>query len=170
VGRLDRQQGIKDAIWSADLLKVVRDDTYLLIFGSGRHRWRLERFRRQTHTEDRVCFLHDADPWPVISHLTCLWQPQRQPAELYALLYAMARGVPVVATDLPGHRRLLEDGQTGFLIRVGHRAGLARRTQLLLKDPELRGRIGRQSRAAAQQRFSLAEWLEAYQNLYVGCR
>ncbi len=56
-GRLEADRGGKDAIWAADLLKVIRDDAHLLIFGAGPHRERLVRFRDQVEIADKVHFL-----------------------------------------------------------------------------------------------------------------
>ena len=47
VGRLWPQKRVKDAIWAADLLKVIRDDVHLLVIGDGPQRDRLRRFRDQ---------------------------------------------------------------------------------------------------------------------------
>ncbi len=42
-----------------------------------------------------------------------------------ALLEAMALGIPVVASSIPGNRRLVADFKTGRLAPVGDPAGLA---------------------------------------------
>ena len=57
VGRLWPQKRIKDAIWAADLLKVIRGDVHLLVIGDGPHRARLEKFRDQVEIRDKVHFL-----------------------------------------------------------------------------------------------------------------
>ena len=56
-GRLEADRGGKDAVWAADLLKVIRDDAHLLIFGDGPHRDRLVLFREQVEIADKVHFL-----------------------------------------------------------------------------------------------------------------
>ncbi|HUR51473.1 MAG TPA: glycosyltransferase family 4 protein [Mycobacteriales bacterium] len=54
------------------------------------------------------------------------------------LIEAMATGTPVVASDLPAFRRVLEDGDAGVLFPVGDPAGLAAATAALLQDPDRR--------------------------------
>ncbi len=56
IGRLWPQKRVQDAIWAADLLKVVRDDVHLLVLGDGPERDRLLRFRDQVQIADRVHF------------------------------------------------------------------------------------------------------------------
>ena len=43
-----------------------------------------------------------------------------------AVLEAMAAGVAVVATDIPGHRELIEPDRTGRLVPLGDRGAMAR--------------------------------------------
>jgi hypothetical protein len=57
MGRLWAQKRVDDAIWAADLLKRVRDDTHLLILGDGPLREKLRRFRDKVEIRDRVHFL-----------------------------------------------------------------------------------------------------------------
>jgi glycosyltransferase involved in cell wall biosynthesis len=63
------------------------------------------------------------------------------------LLEAAAMEKPVVATDVPGCREIVEHGKNGLLVPVGDVAQLAKAIELLLKDPELckgMGRVGRE--------------------------
>jgi phosphatidylinositol alpha-mannosyltransferase len=50
----------------------------------------------------------------------------------------MATGTPVVASDLPAFRRVLDDGDAGVLFPVGDAAALAEAVTELLLDPERR--------------------------------
>ena len=52
-GRFERTQRLKDAIWAADLLKIVRSDCHLFVMGDGPLAWRLRRFRDQVRIADR---------------------------------------------------------------------------------------------------------------------
>jgi glycosyltransferase involved in cell wall biosynthesis len=55
---------------------------------------------------------------------------------------AMANGLPVVASDLPPIRRLLGDNEAGLLVAPGDVSGIARALRRLLKDRNLRDRLG----------------------------
>ena len=78
-GRLEADRGGKDAIWAADLLKVIRDDVHLLIFGAGPHRDRLVRFRDQVEIADKVHFLGDrGDLEEFLPHLDQFWSTRRR--------------------------------------------------------------------------------------------
>jgi len=164
-GRLEANRGGKDAIWAADLLKVIRNDAHLLIFGAGPHRDRLVRFRDQVEIADKVHFLGDrCDLDEFLPHLDQFWSTRRLPGQSQAILEAMAAGVPVVATDLPGTRDLIEHETTGYLFAAGHRAGLARWAEHLLNHPDVARQIGAAGRQRVENEFSVEKmvqrWLE----------
>lgn len=58
------------------------------------------------------------------------------------LLEGMAAGVPVVASDIPGYRSVLDDGVQGVLVEPRYPPALAKAVIDLLGDPERRKRLG----------------------------
>ncbi|HAA89960.1 MAG TPA: hypothetical protein DCE07_05240, partial [Peptococcaceae bacterium] len=66
---------------------------------------------------------------------------------------SMTAGKPVVATDVRGSRDLVEDGRTGFLVRLGDVSGLAAALERLICDPELRASMGAAGREKLQPAF-----------------
>jgi glycosyltransferase involved in cell wall biosynthesis len=167
IGRLWPQKRIKDLIWAADLLKVIRNDTHLLVIGDGPQRWRLERFRDQVEIRDRVHFLGQRDDVPrLLPHLDCLWLGSGYEGQSNAIMEAMAAAVPVVATDIAGNRDLVKPGETGYLAPVGDRAGFARFTNLLLNDPELAQRLGRAGQKRIREEFPVEKMVQRHVALY----
>ena len=129
VGRLWPQKRVKDAIWAADLLKVIRDDVHLLVIGDGPQRDRLRRFRDQCQIRDKVHFLGERGDVPrLLPHFDVLWSTSGYEGQSNVILEAMAAGVPVVATDIPGTRELVVPDVTGYLVPVGDRAAFAKYT------------------------------------------
>jgi glycosyltransferase involved in cell wall biosynthesis len=80
------------------------------------------------------------------------------------LIEAGLSGVPVVATDVPGVRTVLADGQTGVVVGGDDPAALVEATGGLLSDASLRTDMGRAARDRCLQHFSLAQvaqqWLD----------
>ncbi len=71
------------------------------------------------------------------------------------LLEAAAMALPIVTTDAPGCREVVEPGVTGIRIPVGDAAALSAALQQLADDPALRRRFGENGRARAVERFDL---------------
>jgi glycosyltransferase involved in cell wall biosynthesis len=83
-----------------------------------------------------------------------------------AVLEAMIAGLPVIATDIPGNRDLVIDGETGYLIPVGERFEFTRRTHWLLDDESLRKQLGEAGRQRALTEFSVAQMITRHVELY----
>ena len=166
-GRLDWYAGIKDAIWAADLLKVIRKDVHLLIAGDGPQRDRLVLFRDQVGIQDKVHFLGiRTDLRWIVAHCDVFWATGRRSGQPNAILEAMAAGVPVVATVVRGNAELLQHDVTGCLIAPGDRAALARFTNQLLDDPESARRLSEAARQHALADFNAAKMVSRYAQLY----
>jgi len=70
------------------------------------------------------------------------------------ILEAMSMAVPVVATDLGGAPEMIVDGETGLLIKTGNASKAADRISSLIKDSELRKRIGKSGQIRQEKHFS----------------
>lgn len=71
------------------------------------------------------------------------------------LMEAAACGVPVVAPAVGGIPELVRDGETGLLAKVNDLASLVAALERLLRDAELRARLGSAARRRAQEKFSV---------------
>ncbi len=167
VGRLLPHKRVKDAIWAADLLKVVRKDVHLLIFGDGPHRDRLRMFRDQVRIGEHVHFLGlRSDLQRFYPHFDLLWSTSAFEGQSNAILEAMAAAIPVVASDIPGTRELVTHYQTGLLVPLGNRAGFAREAHRLLENAELARRLGEAGRHRVRSEFTVEKMVETYIGLY----
>jgi glycosyltransferase involved in cell wall biosynthesis len=167
IGRLWPQKRVKDAIWATDLLKVIRDDVHLLIIGDGPQRDRLRRYRDQCQIRDKVHFLGERGDVPqILPHCDVVWSTSGYEGQSNVILEAMAAGLPVVATDIPGTRELVVPNVTGFLVRVGDRAGFTKHTERVLNDTALAARLGTAGRERVQSEFSVAKMIQRHAELY----
>ena len=82
------------------------------------------------------------------------------------ILEAMAAGKPIVATTVGGVPDLVEDEVTGFLVAPDDVEALAERILRLLKDGDLRERMGRRAREVARRRFQRDNVATRYREIY----
>ena len=86
-----------------------------------------------------------------------------------SLLEAAACGRPVVTTDMPGCREIVEDGVNGYLVAPGDVDSLAVALEKLVSAPLLRARMGKAGREMVLQRFTerqvVGQTLDVYQGL-----
>ena len=71
-----------------------------------------------------------------------------------ALLEGASCGKPLVATEVPGSRELVVDGENGFLVPPGDAKVLANAIQRLLEEPHLARRFGQRAREYVVTRYS----------------
>lgn len=70
-----------------------------------------------------------------------------------SLLEAAACARPIVTTDVPGCREIVHDGINGFLVQPHNAEALADALEKLLNDPNLRKKMGADSRALVEAHF-----------------
>lgn len=84
------------------------------------------------------------------------------PSEWYetfgrVMIEALARGTPVIASDIGGNREIVRDGIDGLLYRVGDIDDLAAKITSLIDDPAFMIACRAEARAAYHARFSAAD-------------
>lgn len=94
--------------------------------------------------------LHD-----VMKNALCLVAPSTWPETFgLTLVEAMAKGVPVVASDIGGMTEIVRDGETGFLVEPADAAALADRIARLWDDPRRARQMGQEARREARRSYS----------------
>jgi glycosyltransferase involved in cell wall biosynthesis len=81
-----------------------------------------------------------------------------------AVMEAMAAGLPVVVSDIPAHREIVEHGKTGFIARDPE--SMTRFADTLERDPGLREEIGSRARSLVFERFSMEACAQAHLEFY----
>jgi glycosyltransferase involved in cell wall biosynthesis len=170
VGTLVPEKNIQDLIWAADLLRVLHDNLRLLVIGDGPERQQLQRYARLASDLDHIQFLGErGDLCQIMPHLDVLWNGSENRGVSIAVLEAMAAGVPVVASDTPCNREPVVEGETGFLIPLGSRAGRAARagcSDRIFTDAELANRMSSASRQRVAECFDAERMIRIYHDLY----
>jgi len=83
-----------------------------------------------------------------------------------AALEAMACETPVVAANVGGLGEVIEHDRSGYLLAPGDVDSMAERTIEILRDPEMRARMGKRGRSIAAEKFSPGAALSAYMDVY----
>jgi glycosyltransferase involved in cell wall biosynthesis len=81
-----------------------------------------------------------------------------------SVLEALALGRAVLASDIPGNRGLIAEGVTGLLFRDA--AELGAQAERLVRDPALRGRLGRAGRELVEREYPVEREVEGYLSVY----
>ena len=167
VGRLVPEKGVKELIWACELVRVLHPNVHLLVIGDGPQRSSLEEFASGASDLEHIRFLGERnDVSRIVPHLEMLWHGSERESQSNAIMEAMASGVPVVASDIPGNRELIAHGETGYLIQIGDRAEWGRTTIALLTDESLAQQIGALGKQRMLDQFSIERMVADYAGLY----
>ena len=82
------------------------------------------------------------------------------------IIEALAAGRPVVATRVGGVPDVVEEGETGFLVRPHDTHALAERLEILARDPERRATMGATGRERTLTRYSVERLVNDMDGLY----
>lgn len=83
-----------------------------------------------------------------------------------SIIEAMGCGMPVIATDIGGISELIKENENGFLIRKHDMDHLQQKIELLLTNPVLRKRMGKQSRRIYETNFTFERMLHRTNDFY----
>lgn len=99
-------------------------------------------------------------------HIVCL--PSYREGLPMSLLEASACSKPIVATDVPGCRTVVVDGETGLLVESKNSADLAHHLRLLIENPAMRQSMGRAGRNYVTKYFDVKSINQQILSLYAG--
>jgi glycosyltransferase involved in cell wall biosynthesis len=163
IGRLDPIKRVGDLIES---LAILDSDVSLHIFGDGEDRARIERDINRLNLTGRVK-LHGSipNPWDALASLDVLVLPSLTEGFGLVLLEAMAAGVPIVATDVPGIRDIVIHHDNGLLVPPKNPPALAAAIGQVLSDFALRDRLVARGRETVLERFTWESVYPQYRKL-----
>jgi len=156
LGRLKEYKRVDLVIAAVARLAGAGLDVGLEVVGEGEERGALEALARRLGVDERVRFRGFVDEPAKLDALRRCWvHTLTSPKEGWGIsnLEAAACATPSVASDAPGLRESVVDGETGLLVPHGDVAALTEALGRLLGNEALRRRMGTAARAFAE-RFS----------------
>jgi glycosyltransferase involved in cell wall biosynthesis len=156
MGAVSTRKGMDVLLEAAALLNDA-GDWELTVAGNGD----VERFQAAAEAaglKERVRFLGWVDTArgrELLAQADLLVLPSRNEGLPMAILEAMSYGLPVVTTPVGSIRDAVADGVTGRLVPVGDPVALAAALKALIRDGDLRRRMGASARRRYEESFCL---------------
>jgi len=166
VGRLTRQKGYETLIKAAPAILNAFPQAWFVLIGEGELRSRLEELTRSLGVHERFRFIGKVeDVRPYLRRMDLFVLPSLWEGLPTVILESMASGVPVIATDIPGTRELIQDGFNGWLVPVGDLKSLSDKLLQSLSEPILRETVAAAALSKIGQ-FSIDQMAQKYENLF----
>ncbi len=143
-GRLKKYKCIDHLLHAVPAARRAVPQLRVVIVGDGDDRRRLERIAVDLGLRDAVEFTGFVPPERKVDLLQQVWFGVTASAKEgwgLTVLEANACGTPVIASNVPGLRDAVRDGETGLLYAFGDTGELARKIVLLAGDADLRRRL-----------------------------
>jgi D-inositol-3-phosphate glycosyltransferase len=163
VGRIERLKGIDTLLESVAVVSRTcagRNLKVLIVGGGGQTEQenaelhRVVELHRELNLEEQVEFV-GSKPQELLplyySAADVTVMPSHYESFGLVAVESMASGTPVIASNVGGLSFTVKDGETGFLVPEENHFALAEQVHTLLKNPDLRERMGEQAAAHAQQ-------------------
>lgn len=153
LGRLKRYKRVDLPIRVVAALRAEGVPVRMVVAGTGDREAALRSLVGELGVEDAVEFAGYVTEAEKLELFQRAWvHVLTSPKEGWGItnLEAAACGTPTVASDSPGLRDSVVDGETGFLVPHGNVAALAERIHTLIDDEALRDRMGTAARRFAE--------------------
>ncbi|MGZ8476133.1 MAG: glycosyltransferase family 4 protein [Candidatus Limnocylindria bacterium] len=154
VGRFEQRKGLIHLLQAYHRLRKRKVDARLLVIGAGPKLRESKRFvglrgirdvewLGRVSDEEKVRYFASAD-------IFCAPNTGQESFGI-VLLEAMAAGIPIVASDIHGFKRVVERNVQGILVEPKNPRALAAALYALARDPDLRHEMGEAGRARAPE-------------------
>lgn len=101
------------------------------------------------------------------SHIVCL--PSYREGLPKALIEAASCARPIVTTDVPGCREIVEHGVNGLLVKVRDAQELTEALRTLINDSSARERMGEKGRDIVEQGYTIEKVIDETLHVYERC-
>jgi glycosyltransferase involved in cell wall biosynthesis len=171
VGGMDAAHAFKGVPVLLKAMASLPADCHVLLVGDGAKRRVFEAKARELGIADRCHFtgrLSNEKLREAYQAMDVLVLPSTSAAEAFGLvaIEAMSCGVPVVASNLPGVRSVVNDRVTGLLTPPGDAEALARTLKDLVMNESLRAGFGKAARERVLSRYDWGRHVEGLEKAY----
>jgi glycosyltransferase involved in cell wall biosynthesis len=169
VGRLAPEKELASLVRGFAKVAALRPQVMLVLVGDGPCREEVYRLAGALAEEGRIRFtgampssaVHEwvqiADVFALVSSLEGL---------PVSLIEAMATGLPVVVSDIPANRQLVDTGVEGMVVETRNADAIGSALDSILSDGAARRRMGAAARSRIGERFSTVRVVGLYEALF----
>lgn len=164
--RLFEQKGLFYLLEAANIVRLYYPNVKFLIAGEGELRKQIQEKIYQSNLQDYVLLIgNHPNIYEFLSHLDLFVLPSLFEGLPTVIIEAMAAGVPVVATNIPGTDELIQNDINGWLVAPQNSTALASAIMEAICSPQKRKRYIEAGHARAMD-FSIDKAADEYIQLF----
>lgn len=139
------------------------------IYGRGPLKDKLQELINDLQLEDKIklCgYIQNNDVPNVINSFDIFLLASNEESFGVAAVEAMACGIPIVATKVPGFSEVIDNGNTGLLVDIDDVENMSESLYRLIIDIELRKKLGNAGRERVLQKYNWDDNVSQMEKLY----
>jgi len=166
VGAIENRKDYKTYVEAAKMVLGKRNDVVFLIIGDGAKKEIYQRMASY-HLNKGILFTGlTNEVESIVNLLTVGVLTSFSEGVSNSVLEYMALKKPVVATEVDGNKEIIDDGITGYLIKVGDSEQLANKLFYLLDNSKKCLSMGKEGYEKVKMKFEMSKISEEYYDLY----
>lgn len=174
VGSLDKAHYFKGVDYLLKSLKIVdrtKVNPFLVIVGEGELKEHYIKLSQELNIESNVKFVgkvsdNELAEYYKLSDLVILPSITMGEAFGLVLIEAMASYTPVIASDLPGVRTVVDNGVNGFLVQPKNIEQLSSKIEYMLQNREMLKKMATNGRKKVEEKYSWTNIVKKLENQY----
>jgi glycosyltransferase involved in cell wall biosynthesis len=165
IGRIVNGKGLDILIRS--LSKIRSTDWRLALIGEGKQEAELKALAERLRIQHKIKFIgFRSNRISYLKGFDVFVLPSRSEGIPRSLMEAMAAGVAVVASDIPGCTALIESGKNGFLVPQLSEEKYTEIIEKLAERPQIMYEIRKNARDLIEKKFSAKRMAQEYEDIY----
>lgn len=159
-GQIKEVKGLGLLLDALPIVKAAYPDVVLVIAGKvwkqdfSLYKAQMERLNVEQSCVAHIRYIADGEVGDFFAAADLVVLPYRRIYQSGVVLMAMSYNKPVLASDLPGMKEVIDDGQSGYLFSAGDSMSLAERLVAVLGDTEGMGRVASEGWRKACESYS----------------
>lgn len=156
VSKLRDKKGHEYLLEAFEKIFETNQKLNLLIVGNGGNKKKLLNQIKAYRSKNNIYFLGERNDVKKILRISDIFVlPTLAEGMSNAILEAMAAGKPIITTDIPENRELIEKNKTGILVPVKDTERLSQAINNLIANPDLAKKLGFRTRQYVNSNYSL---------------
>lgn len=140
----------------------------LFIVGEGIEKENLKHQIQNYQSKNNISFLGRRIDVPQLLKISDLFVlPTLFEGQSNAIMEAMASGIPVITTDIPENRVLIENGKTGLLVPAKNSSDIVQAIKQIQKSETVRSQLSKEAKKTIKNSFSLEKIAKKWENTLI---
>jgi glycosyltransferase involved in cell wall biosynthesis len=167
VANLHPNKGHQYLLEAFETVFQEQQNIHLLIVGDGEEKENLLNQTSNYSSKNNIHFLGRRNDVPQLLKISDIFVlPTLFEGMSNAIMEAMASSLPIITTDIPENRALIEHKASGMLTPPENTQSLSTVIQDLLNNTTLRENFGKEAKKTIEERFSLEKIADQLKNFY----